>query len=235
MKAPRSILVPTLALLLLAVSGPLAAQAQPTGSLAGMTAPQPNAPEVFTLAGQYVRMAYNNEGYAVIGYRMVQESVGDPWALISAGVTLRGNTKDYTLPRSAFSLQTPDGKTIPLASQQEYMQADLRRLNMIAQNFNDNIDYFPAGANRPCAIKFFTNLNGPGLAWDTVDLSTDRDCLGRLYFNVPGGIQVGQYFLNVKFAGSSLQVPFRVFTKEQAKDFGKQWEDLKKAHDASYR
>ena len=52
---------------------------------------------------------------------------------------------------------------------------------------------------------------------------------------MPGGIKVGQYFLNVKFAGSSLQVPFRVFTKEEAKDFSKQWEDLKKAHDESYK
>jgi hypothetical protein len=235
MNVRRFGLVSALVLTALAVSGPLAAQAQPTGSLAGMTAPKPDVPEVFTLAGQYVRMAYNNEGYAVIGYRMVQEEVGNPWALLSVGVTLRGETKDYTMPRAAFSLQTPDGKTLPLPTQQEYMKADVRALNMRAQKFNDNINYFPVGQNRPCPIQFFANLSGPGLAHDTVDLSTQRDCLGRIYFNIPGGIQEGQYFLNVKFEGSSLQVPFRVFTKEQAKDFAKQWEDLKKTHDAQYK
>lgn len=235
MNARRSVIVSILAIAALVVCRPLAAQAQPTGSLAGMTAPKPDVPEVFTLAGQYVRMAYNNEGYAVIGYRMVQQEIGNPWALLSVGVTLRGETKDYTLPRDAFSLQTPDGKTLPLPTQQEYMKADVRALNMRAQKFNDSINYFPAGQNRPCAIQFFTNLGGPGLTRDTVDLSTLRDCLGRLYFNVPGGIQVGQYFLNIKFAGSTVQVPFRVFTEEQAKDFSKQWEDLKKTHDASYK
>jgi len=237
MKVRLTSLVPALALLAMAVPAPLAAQAQPKGSLEGLTAPKPDVPEIFTLAGAYVRMAYNNEGYAVIGYRMVQEEAGNPWALLSVGVTLRGNTKGYTLPRSAFSLQTPDGKTLPLPTQQEYMAADVRALNMRAQMFNDNINYFPAGANRPCAIKFFANLDSPGprLSFDTVDLTTERDCLGRLYFNVPGGIQVGQYFLNVKFAGSSIQVPFRVFTKEEAKDFSKQWEDLKKTHDESYK
>jgi len=235
MKVRLTSLVPALALLAMAVPAPLAAQAQPKGSLEGLTAPKPDVPEIFTLAGAYVRMAYNNEGYAVIGYRMVQEEAGNPWALLSVGVTLRGNTKGYTLPRSAFSLQTPDGKTLPLPTQQEYMAADVRALNMRAQMFNDNINYFPAGANRPCAIKFFANLEGPTLAFDTVDLTTDRDCVGRLYFNVPGGIQVGQHWLNVKFAGSMVQVPFRVFTKEESKDFRKQWQDLKEAHDESYK
>ena len=139
------------------------------------------------------------------------------------------------MPRAAFSLQTPDGKTLPLPTQQEYMKADVRALNTRAQKFNDSINYFPVGQNRPCPLQFFANLSGPGLARDTVERSTQRDCLGRLYFNIPGGIQEGQYFLNVKFAGSTVQVPFRVFTKEQAKDFAKQWEDLKKTHDASYK
>ncbi len=223
------------ALIALITPGRLVAQPQPTGSLAGLTAPKPDVPVVFTLAGEYVRMAYNNEGYAVLGYRMVQQEIGNPWALLSVGVTLRDGVKSYTMPRDAFSLQTPDGKTIPLPTQQEYAKADVRALNMRAQKFNDSINYFPAGANRPCPIQFFANLTGPGLSRDTIELGNDRDCLGRLYFNVPGGIQVGQYFLNVKFAGSTVQVPFRIFTKEQAEDFKKQWQDLKKAHDASYK
>jgi hypothetical protein len=200
-----------------------------------MSAPRPDVPEVFTLAGEFVRMAYNNEGYAVLGYRMAQQEVGKPWALLSVGVTLREGVKDYTLKREHFSLQTPDGKTIPLPTQQEYSKADVRALNARAQKFNDSINYFPAGANRPCSIQFFSNLGGPGLSHDTVDLGNDRDCLGRIYFHLPGGIQVGQYFLNVRFATSTIQVPFRVFTKEQSEDFRKQWQDLKKAHDASFK
>jgi hypothetical protein len=235
MNVRLTILVPAFALLVLAAPCPLAGQAQPTGALQGMTAPKPDVPEIFTLAGEFVRMAYNSEGYAVVGYRMVQVEVGNPWALLAVGVTLRDGVKDYTMPRDAFSLQTPDGKTIPLPTQQEYAKADVRALNKRAQMSNDSINYFPAGANRPCAFQFFSNLGGPGLSYDTVDLTNDRDCLGRLYFNVPGGIQVGQYFLNVKFAASTIQVPFRVFTKEQSAAFRKQWQDLKKAHDASYK
>ena len=32
--------------------------------------PEPGVPEVFTLEGQFVRIAYNNEGYVSLGYRM---------------------------------------------------------------------------------------------------------------------------------------------------------------------
>jgi hypothetical protein len=227
----------SIAALTLAVAAPrrLAAQAQPTGALQGMTAPKPDVPEVFTLMGEFVRIAYNNEGYVALGYRIAQKEVGNPWALLSVGVTLRQGVKDYTLKREHFTLKTPDGKTVPLATQSEYGDAGgLRNLNEMASMSNDSINYFPAGANRPCPIKFFSNP-GQGLSWDQVDLSVQRDCVGRLYFKVPGGIQPGQYWLNVKFATSVVQVPFRVFTKEEEKDFRKQWEDLKKAHDESYK
>ena len=56
-------------------------------------------------------------------------------------------------------------------------------------------------------------------------------CLGRIYFHVPGGIKTGQHWLNVKFAESEVQVPFRILTKEEAKEFSKTWEDIKEEHD----
>ena len=43
------------------------------GSLAqepAIEAPEPGVPELFTLEGQFVRAAYNNEGYVTLGYRM---------------------------------------------------------------------------------------------------------------------------------------------------------------------
>ena len=36
--------------------------------------------------------------------------------LLEFGTTLRDGAKDYTMMRDALSLETPDGKTIPLAS-----------------------------------------------------------------------------------------------------------------------
>jgi len=222
-------------LLVSAAAGPLAAQVEPKGSLQGLTMPKPDVPVLFTAQGEFVRMAYNNEGYAVLGYRMAQDELGKPWVLLNVGMTLMEGVKNYKLKREHLSLKTPSGTIVPLATQQEYM-ADpyLRSLNQRAKVVKDSINYFPAGPGRPCAMKFFADLDGPGLAYDEVDMTDTRDCMGRIWFKVPGNIQPGQYFLQVQFATSMVQVPFRIFTKEQEKDFRKQWEDLKKAHDATF-
>ena len=34
--------------------------------------PEPGVPQIMTIEGRYVRAAYNNEGYAILGYRVVQ-------------------------------------------------------------------------------------------------------------------------------------------------------------------
>jgi hypothetical protein len=60
--------------------------------------------------------------------------------------------------------------------------------------------------------------------------------VGRLYFNVPGGIKVGQHWLHVNFGESGeVQVPFRILTKEEEKQFKESWQDIKKAHEESYK
>ena len=224
------------AALCLALVAPVAAQAPQLPP--GVEAPKPTVPEIFTLMGQFVRIAYNNQGFATLGYRMAQESVGEEWVLLEVGLTMRGSAKDVTLKRGDLSIKTPDGNVIGLATQQQYAEAGyLRALNMRTRVARDSINYFPVEATRACAIQFFANLGQPGpqLAYDQVELSSNRGCLGRLYFHVPGGIKVGQYWLNVNFGESEVQVPFRILTKEEAKQFEKSWEDIKKAHDATLK
>jgi hypothetical protein len=212
--------------------GPAVAQAPQ------VTPPKPTVPEIFTLMGQYVRVAYNNQGFATLGYRPVQESIGEEWALLEVGLTMRSPAKNFTLKREHLSIKTPDGNTIGLATQKEYAEAGyLRALNMRTRVMRDSINYFPVDAHRACAIQFFANVGqgGPQLAYDQVELSSDRGCVGRLYFHVPGGIKVGQYWLVVNFGESVVEVPFRTLTKEEAKQFEKSWEDIKKAHEESLK
>jgi len=200
-----------------------------------VVAPQPTVPEVFTLMGQYVRVAYNNRGFVTLGYRVAQQSVGEEWMLLEVGVTIRGGD-DYTLKREHLKVKTPDGSTIGLATQRDYAEAGfLPALEMRAKVVRDSINYFPAEVSRPCSIHFFANLGQGGrqLAYDEVELSRQRACVGRLYFKVPGRIKVGQHWLIVDFGDSEVQVPFRILTKEEKKQFEKSWQDIKKAHDAT--
>ncbi len=200
--------------------------------------PKPTVPEVFTLMGQFVRVAYNNQGFVTMGYQVAQRSVGEEWMLLEVGVTMRSPAKDFTLKREHLSIKTPDGTTIGLASQEDFAKAGyLPALQNRAKVVRDSINYFPVDATRGCAMSFFANLGGGGrqIAFNEVELSTTRGCVGRLYFHVPGGIKVGQHWLLVNFGESEVQVPFRILTKEEEKEFRKSWEDIKKAHEESYK
>jgi len=202
-----------------------------------ITKPEPGVPEIFTLEGEFVRIAYNKEGYVSLGYRVANQSAEEEWMLLEMGATLReGGQKNYVLKRGALSLSTPDGKTIALPSNKEYRGADLRALEMRAKVVRDSINYFPPGARQACAMRFFAALDsGGGIAYDQVDLNWQRGCLGRIYFKVPGGIQYGQHFLDVQFENSLVRVPFRILTKEEEKKFSKSWKDIKKEHEAAFK
>ena len=214
---------------------PSAATAQDT--IDGVEKPKPVVPEIFTLQGEFVRMAYNNEGFVTLGYRTAQNSVGQDWMLLEVGLTLVGKTDDQPFTREGFSLQQPDGSTTGLATQEAYNKGNLRALDARANTVRDSINYFPSMANRPCRIGFFADAatGGRTLAYDQVTLSRMSACVGRVYFQIPDGITTGQYYLNVKFKESVVQVPFRIMTEEESKEFKKQWKDIKKEHEEGYK
>lgn len=219
-------------LALAACLAPTTAVAQAPTSIADVKAPVAPVAQIFSLQGEFVRVAYNNEGFVTLGYRVANGSVGDEWMLLDAGFTVRDGVKSYDLKREAIALKTPDGKMIPLATQKEYAAAlYLPALSKRAQVTRDNLNYFPPEVNKACALLFFSDLGRPGAppAFEQVDLTDNRACLGRLFFKVPGGIQTGQHWLVTKFATSEVHVPFRILTKDEEKFLRKNWEDLDKA------
>jgi hypothetical protein len=197
--------------------------------------PQPGVPEIMTLEGNFVRVAYNNEGYVVLGYQLANRSIGEEWMLLEVGMTVLDRVPSYTLTRAALSLETPDGKTLPLPTITEHRAANTSALQARERVQRDSINYFPPSASQACRIGFFADLDSRAMPYDQVELSNTRGCLGRLYFHVPGGITYGQHWLNVKFEKSLIRVPFRILTKEEEKLLSKSYRDIKKQVDDSFR
>ena len=196
--------------------------------------PKPGVPQIMTMEAQFVRAAYNNEGYVILGYQVANRSVGDPWMLLEVGMTVR-EKPDYRLTREAISLETPDGKTIPLPSISEHRAGNTQALQRRANIQRDSINYFPPLATRSCAIQFFPELDSRAMPYDEVELSKERACLGRLYFQVPGGIAYGQHWLNVKFQNSLIRVPFRILTKEEEQLLSKNYKSIKQQVEEAFK
>jgi hypothetical protein len=190
--------------------------------------PQAGVPQIITMEGKFVRAAYNNEGYVILGYQASNRSIGEEWMLLEIGMTVRDKTPDYRLTRDALSLDTPDGKTLPLPPITEQRSGSVQAIQQRAKVQRDSINYFPPDAHRACGIAFFPDLGSRALPQDVVDLSSDRACVGRLYFKIPGGIAYGQYWLNVKFQNSLVRVPFRILTEEEEKTLSKNYKSIEK-------
>ncbi len=190
--------------------------------------PQPGVPQIMTMEGKFVRAAYNNEGYVIIGYQLVNRSLGEEWMLLEVGMTVLDGVPDYRMKREMISLETPDGKTIPLPSISEKREGNTSALENREKVQRDSINYFPPSASRACGLTFFPDLTSRVMPVDEVELSKERACLGRLFFKVPGGIKYGQHWLNVQFEKSLVRVPFRILTAEEEKTLSKNYKDISK-------
>ncbi len=185
------------------------------------------AKEQLGVEGTFIRLAANNEGFVVIAYRTANEAVGEEYALIRVGMTLTDTKGTQTITRDDIKLVTPDNQILPLMTQEEAEKASgqLAMLTKRAAMDTDSVNYFPRTANRPCDLKFFAAIAAPraNVAYDQVDLASQEACVGVLYFHVPGGIQYGNYNLDVHFENSIVKVPMEIMNKEREKEFTKQW------------
>jgi hypothetical protein len=204
---------------------PVEAQKQPPPVV---QIPKPGVPQIMTLEANFVRAAYNNEGYVILGYQVNNRSIGEPWLLLDVGMTVMDGVKAYKLTRDKLSIETPDGTTVPLPSISEHRAANTQAIQARSKVQRDSINYFPPKASRACRIGFFSDLDSPAMAYDEVEISDTRACLGRLYFPVAGGIKYGQYWLNVKFENSVVRVPFRILTKDEEKLLSKNYKAISK-------
>ena len=165
-----------------------------SGQQPAVKIPESGVPQVMTLEGKFVRVAYNNEGYVILGYQIANRTVGEDWVMLDVGITLMEKVPTYELTRDALSLDTPDGK-LALPSIEEYRENEskVQPLQNRMKVQRDSINYFPpwtTGVNR---LGFFADLGSRAMPWNQADVTNSRACVGQLYFHVPGGTKHGQY------------------------------------------
>jgi hypothetical protein len=212
-----------LAIVVVAGLGPAATADDMTPSQAG---------EQVGIEGTFIRVAANDEGWVVVAYRTANEAVGGEYMLLRVGITLVQTEGAQKITRDGIKLVTPDGRVLPLMTQEEAEKAvgELAMLTKRAAMDSDSVDYFPRSFNRPCELKFFAANAAPraNVAYDQVELASQTACVGVLYFHVPGGIQYGNYNLDVKFDNSIVKVPVEIMSKQREEEFTKQWKAAEK-------
>jgi hypothetical protein len=202
-------------------------------SLAPMSATaQDESKQSLGVPGTFVRVASTEDGWVTLGYRLANETVGDEWMLLEVVLALPQGTQETAIKRTDIALVAPGPKVVQVATQAEYQKANfLMALNRRSEITRDPINYVPNNATASRPLNFFGDPSKPGTAAvgrDQVSLTDRFSAAGRLFFHVPGGIQLGTHNLNVVFANSTVKVPFEIMTKEQVKEFEKKLKEAEK-------
>jgi hypothetical protein len=142
-----------------------------------------------------------------LSYRFAKLNPTGRWLLLDTAMTAAAETIE--VPRTAIALRTPDGAVVPLATQQEFgkdypqLAAMIARANVSREPLNYLIPH------RYRRIGYFAE-RGHGLAWPSVWLDQRHNAFGRLFFQLPDGIQKGNYELLIKLPKSQVAIPFTI-------------------------
>ena len=135
--------------------------------------------------------------HVVAAYYYSQRNHDSRWLLIELAATA---TREMTIERDDITLLTPEGRTVPLASQRAFMQ-DHQRTRPLVQNAVTTRHgigaYFPNREGE--AFRFFTLKLENGIVRDFFDINTQRTSWGDLFFASPtGSWDDGTYSLMVE-------------------------------------
>lgn len=124
---------------------------------------------------------YRHEGLTVVvNYDYSQTNHDGRWLLIDVAL---GSVNRFVLHRNDFTLVTPGGKTIPLATQQQG-EADADQINLLIQNakiHRKNLDSYFTQRARHEPITFFS-LPFSRTISDEAIVDNDRVAMGPLLF-----------------------------------------------------
>lgn len=178
-----------------------------TASLTGCSSATPTDTPGVERLGAYILKQFGPELWTVLGYKFASSQLGDEWMILEVGLS-SPTGQNAKVTREAIFLRSPSGNTIPLPSQEEFNKAwgDLRPVIAKANVDRDPLDYFPP-SRIECSMQFFV-APGQGVSFDEVTVNDRRGCFGRLFFNIPGGIQSGRWVLGIDLEESEIRIPF---------------------------
>ncbi len=157
--------------------------------------------------GKYILRENVADAQVVLGYKYADSAISSEWLILELALTSPGG-RSAKFERENIWVRTPAGVQVPAASQKAFGEAYGSLRNQISQAnvMRDPMDYFPP--NRiPCTIDFFVTP-GEGVSFDQVSVNDRRECQGKLFFFIPGGVQSGRYILGMDLTEDEIRIPF---------------------------
>jgi hypothetical protein len=174
-------------------------------TLACSTAAPTGTPGVDRIGRTMLRYS-GGEVEVVLSYSFANANLGEDWLFIDTAITGNSGTS-AEVDRGKIAIRIPTGDVIPLASQKEFgeaypkLSATLARADVGAEP----IANYPA--RRQTGLDFLV-VPGTAIALTAVWVNDQTVAIGRLYFDVPNGVQPGSYELRIDLKETKIRIPF---------------------------
>lgn len=142
-----------------------------------------------------------------LSYRYAKAYPHEKWLLLDVAMMAANNP--IGVPRAAIAVRTPDGTIVPMATQAavEDSYGALAPAIMRANVAREPLNYLVPQRGR--LLHYFARP-GYGLAFPTAYLDSWHTDYGRLFFQIPGGVQPGQYDLILSLSHGRVDIPFTI-------------------------
>ena len=160
-----------------------------------------------TQMGQTMVRSVGADLEGTVGYKFAAGNLGEEWLIITLGLTGLRN-EGIEVRQEAISVRTPDGRTVILPTQEEFikaypeLQSMLRRAAIASEPLEAT-----RGGRRPCELTF-QRIPGTGATEKSAWVTMRQLCVGQLSFPIRGGVQPGRWVLTIELEESDLEIPF---------------------------
>lgn len=163
-----------------------------------------------TRHGDHIYSYEGPELEATVGTHQTLSSLGETWLVLALYLRSASPSGQLVIKRNAVSVMTPDGRRLPLITQDVFRAAYSQIHTLVRRaEFATSSLQTDSRALRYCDRWFFAEV-GEGFAADELYLVNFEPCSGPLVFEVPGGVQPGRWRLIIELEESRVDVPFEL-------------------------
>ncbi|MEJ2189434.1 MAG: hypothetical protein P8Y93_08435 [Acidobacteriota bacterium] len=147
---------------------------------------------------------------AAVAYLQGNSSVADEYLVLGVEFSGARGGRPLVIDRNDITLRTPDGRRLPLLSENDY-RAAFPKLRITIQR---TMAFLPLlHLSHPTQVgcgRWFLATEFADLTYDQIPVNSLGVCSGPLVFGVQGGVQPGRWRLVIELEESIADIPFEI-------------------------
>jgi len=155
------------------------------------------------------------EMVAAVAYRQGKKSVAEEWLILAVELTSPRGSGPTIVDRNAISAYTPDGRRLPLTSQDVFVRNYTRLRIPVEQTLQYLPLLYRVEPNRMPGDRWFYAVSAENIGYDEIPMNSSQKFWGPLIFSVPGGVQPGRWRLVFDLEESRPDIPFDIEAKKK--------------------